>query len=285
MRPTEDTTLANPRSLHRRRTDAGPPRAGTRLLRAGAAALALHAAGACAGDAALEAGRFLVASRGMADPRFAHTVVLVVEHGPGGALGLVVNRATAATLGRALPDMESRARAGDPLWYGGPVAPGRAAVLVAGRGAPQPSRQVLQDLQFSTDPAVLAAVLGDGDARFRVYAGYAGWAPGQLEGELARGDWTVSPATTEQVFRDDGMQLWRELAGERGTWVRRGRGPEPASVVLARHLERGQRAVGVHVHGDEHRAAAHAAVFHVPGVAGRAVHRELDRLPAERAGG
>jgi len=233
----------------------------------------------------LGTGRFLVASRGMADPRFAHTVVLIVEHGSAGAVGLVVNRATGTKLGGALPGVESGSRAHDPLMYGGPVAPGRAAVLVAASAMPQPSRMVFEGLHFSTEPAVLESLLAARDGRFRVYAGYAGWGPGQLEGELARGDWIVAAASLEQVFSDDGMGLWRQLVGARGTWVRRDSRRWPPSVVLARDLHRGEAAVGLHLHADQHGLAAHAAVLDVPGAARGAVDGELDARPAERAGG
>jgi putative transcriptional regulator len=237
-----------------------------------------------ADDPALEAGHFLIASRSMGDPRFAHTVILVVAHGARGALGLVVNRPTGMTLAGALPGMDGSERADDPLWFGGPVEPGRAAVLVEAAQAPQPSRTVIAGLHYSTAAPVLQALTAPGNGqRFRVYAGYAGWAPGQLEGELARGDWTLAPASVKEVFSDEGMEVWRRLTGAKGTWVRRGH--ETPSVVLPSHLDSDDAAVALQPHRDQHRLAAHAAVLDVLHVPRGAVQGEIHARPAEGAGG
>ncbi len=174
-------------------------------------------------DLAPAAGRFLVARRGMPDPRFANTVVLLVDYGPLGALGLIVNRPTEIDLPRAFPDLAELRDAAGVLWYGGPVRPGQAAMLAQIDELPGNSLQVLEGLRFSTDPQALRAVATTAPpARFRVYAGYSGWAPQQLDAELARGDWRVVPASVADVFGDEGQGLWERLIGQRGTWVRRG---------------------------------------------------------------
>jgi putative transcriptional regulator len=244
---------------------------------------ALPVPGSTAG-LSLEAGRFLVASRSMGDPRFAHTVILVVAYGDDGALGLVVNRPTGITLGGALPGLDGSERGDDPLWFGGPVEPARAAVLVVAEQAPQPSRTVLAGLHYSTAAPVLEALTARGRVgHFRVYAGYAGWAPGQLEGELARGDWELAPASVEEVFSDEGQDIWKRLIGAQGTWVRRRGGAR--SVGLAPHHHLRESAVIVHPQRHQHRLAAHAAVLDVLRVPRGAVEREVHARPAEGAGG
>lgn len=166
------------------------------------------------------AGMFLVARAGMPDRRFARTVVLLVRYGRDGALGLMVNRPTGVTLANAFPELDNFRESDDVVWFGGPVQPQRAAVLINAAQGPEPSLKVMQSLHFSTRPEVLAALKpSDGTKRFRTYAGYAGWAPSQLDAELARGDWIVRPASVEQVFAPDVDKLWHRLMETPGTWV------------------------------------------------------------------
>jgi putative transcriptional regulator len=163
---------------------------------------------------------FLVARRGMPDPRFARTVILLVGHGEAGSLGLVVNRPSEITLANAFPDVEALQSSLATLWSGGPVAPYRAALLVNSPRAPERSRTLLDSLHFTTDFDVLIGLAGSTTpARYRVYAGHAGWAPGQLEDELSRGDWRLHRATVAQVLSDQPMELWQRLIGSAGTWV------------------------------------------------------------------
>ena len=166
------------------------------------------------------AGMFLVARAGMPDPRFARTVVLLVKFGPGGALGLIVNRPTAVTLASALPELDNLRESNDVIWFGGPVQPHRAAVLISATEGPEHSLPVMPSLHFSAHVETLAALTpADGTTRFRTYAGYAGWGPSQLNAELARGDWIVREGSVEQVFTPDADKLWDSLMETPGTWV------------------------------------------------------------------
>ena len=161
-----------------------------------------------------EAGDLLVARDHLPDPRFNRTVVLLLQHGPQGTAGLVINRPTRLGLAEALPELPALAAA--TLSYGGPVAPRVMMVLVKTTDHPPEPAQKLLDAVYLTGPDQLADWLGEGrpECTYRVFAGYAGWAPDQLAGELARGDWQVLRATGQLLFAADPGGLWSHLSGE-----------------------------------------------------------------------
>ena len=166
------------------------------------------------------AGVFLVARRGMPDRRFARTVVLLVRYGARGALGLIVNRPTPMSLPHAFPDVEGLRDSKQVMWFGGPVALQQAGLLVDSPQTPEQALTVMDSLHFSTSFELLQSILaGSSGSRYRVYAGHAGWAPAQLDGELARGDWHLRKASVEQVLAADTEPLWKTLIGASGTWV------------------------------------------------------------------
>jgi putative transcriptional regulator len=123
-------------------------------------------------------------------------------------MGLVVNRPTAVPL--------SRLFAGEPglgqgvLFRGGPVDSGRFLLLLRARRPPEGSRPVFADVHLGWSPQAVRD--SPGVEEFRVYSGYAGWAPGQLEAEIARGDWRLAPAEAPLVFARHPERLWEELA-------------------------------------------------------------------------
>ena len=160
------------------------------------------------------AGRFLVAARDMNDPNFSATVVLLLRHGDDGAMGLIVNRPTAVLPERVIPDIEGLRRYGGPLFLGGPVQVHFVTFLVRGTADLDGGTQVLPDVHYSTDPGLLAELTSEPtDATsLRVYAGYAGWAPGQLESEIERGGWHVLPGDSAAVFSEEPAGVWGELA-------------------------------------------------------------------------
>jgi putative transcriptional regulator len=123
-------------------------------------------------------GRLLVATPDLADPNFSRTVVLMLEHGDEGALGVVLNRPIDLSVAEVLPDWVHLISAPACLFVGGPVAP--TAVIGLGRGdGPvfQPLFDGLGTLDLDLDPAAYAPTM----AGLRVFVGYAGWGPGQLE--------------------------------------------------------------------------------------------------------
>ena len=161
-------------------------------------------------------GMFLVASSRMMDPNFARTVILLTKYGPDGAMGIVVNRPTDVSIAHAVPDLAGFSRSGEGIYFGGPVTPNGLFLLVKMKGKPE-AQQVLDDVYLGRSRALLKDLIDKTDAVFRVYTGYAGWAPGQLDAELARGDWLVKRADSGSVFFDDG-QLWRNLLPPDPSW-------------------------------------------------------------------
>ena len=168
-------------------------------------------------------GRFLIANESIKDPRFSKTVILMVDYEPKGALGIIVNRPLSVTLHRAFPETEWSTDSPGHMWYGGPVTPDRAAVLLRTNDELKYSQTVLTGLKFSAhnDAFAMANKMSDA-SHFRIYAGYAGWGPGQLDNEMKRGDWRVVPATIDAVFTPEPTKLWRQLSGNDGTWVQTG---------------------------------------------------------------
>lgn len=182
----------------------------------------------------LAQGSFLVATPGMLDPNFAESVVLLLEYSDAGAMGLVVNRPTHATLARLLPDVAWLQGRSEVVFLGGPVAPEQVIILVRSVTPPTPAEHVIDDIYATGSEKVLRGIVESEDPgeMFRVYAGYAGWAPGQLEGEVARGGWRLAPGDSATVFEVPSHDVWPALIQRTsGDWV----GPAPSPATLARH--------------------------------------------------
>lgn len=158
-------------------------------------------------------GIFLVAKREMRDPRFRETVVLVTQPREGGPVGVIINKPLAHSLAEVFPEYVGLKNRKDVIYFGGPVAPQGPVVLLRAEKAPANSLRVLKDVFFITDADVVDGLFKRKDPTrgLRVFAGYSGWAPGQLQGELARGDWHVVPADSETVFDKPAGDIWPEL--------------------------------------------------------------------------
>jgi putative transcriptional regulator len=159
----------------------------------------------------LAAGKLLVAVRGLPDPNFAETVILLADHSGEGTMGLVINRRTDVPLARAFPDLKPGRGPSSVLYSGGPVATDAVVGLERSRAATPDGRQVLADVRIVASREALQALIssGAGPDRFRVYVGYAGWGPGQLERETLHGSWHVFRADTTVVFDPDPETLWQ----------------------------------------------------------------------------
>ena len=166
-----------------------------------------------AAKAAPAAGMMLVARRDLPDPNFHQAVVLLTAHGAGGSVGLIINRRTRFRLADAMPDLAGVERVQHPLFFGGPVARTQIVMLMRNEKFAEQIEPVTDDISFSADRDVLESVLARGKpaSELRLYMGHAGWAPGQLGHELARGDWYVTKASAEQVFSADETTLWERL--------------------------------------------------------------------------
>jgi len=167
-------------------------------------------------------GMFLIAGRGLLDPSFAKSVVLLVDVDTNGALGLIINRATEYKLAETMPELQEDPIAADLLYLGGPVGINTITLLMRSEEATEDIHHVFNDVYFSTSIPVLEAVLEklDHEQRLRVYAGHAGWAAGQLQDELRRGDWHLVAADTELLFNTEPERIWlRLIRSVSGLWV------------------------------------------------------------------
>lgn len=154
----------------------------------------------------------LVAKPDLVDPNFAGTVVLVTHASGGDTLGVVLNRPTRLRLADVAPEFPRAADYPGRLYDGGPVLQ-RVIVALFRAGEPPAAAAfpVLADIFLSMHPDNVSALLQQPRARCRLFAGFSGWAPGQLESEIARDSWYVFPASEDLLFRDDTSGMWREL--------------------------------------------------------------------------
>lgn len=164
-------------------------------------------------DKDLAKGTFLVAGRKLNDPNFHQTVVLLIRYGPDGATGLVINRPLNVKLATVLPDFKESEHRNEALYLGGPVERNKMLLLLRSAKPPPDSMPVFGDVYISSSREELKRLIKstNKDEKFRIYAGYAGWAPGQLESERTRGDWHVLKAEVKTLFDKKSSETWPEL--------------------------------------------------------------------------
>ena len=159
----------------------------------------------------LRPGAMLVADRSLKDPNFSQTVVLLVRYTKKtGAYGLIINRRTSMRLRDAWPELEGPGNA-DFVHIGGPVDRHRISMLVGAADPGERAKRVVDGVYYSIDRELLTELSVADERTHRVHAGYAGWAPGQLEHELRRGGWFVAPADAAAVFDPEPETLWQRL--------------------------------------------------------------------------
>ena len=157
-------------------------------------------------------GIFLIAKPGLVDPNFRQTVVLVTQAQDYSTVGVIINRPTQLKLDVLLRGEPDAARYRDAVFFGGPVM--REAIVALFRSDSPPEAaafHVLKDLYLSLHPQNLRALLAGGARRYRLYAGFSGWAPRQLQSEMQRDGWYVLPADVDMIFRDSMEGVWQEL--------------------------------------------------------------------------
>jgi len=184
--------------------------AGRRLAACALLAVATTGATSHRDPKQLQPGLFLYAAPAQQDPNFAESVVLLIEHGPAGSMGLVVNRPTRVPLRELLGGIEGLGASGLRFHWGGPVQPEAILALVR---TPRPSasaRSVLPDVHITGELADVRAALAErepGD-KLRVFTGYTGWGAGQLATEVRSGAWVLDRADARSIFAPDTSELW-----------------------------------------------------------------------------
>jgi putative transcriptional regulator len=180
-----------------------PDSAWARVRLAGIALLcsiALCPAGAGAQQDQPANGVLLIAKPELDDPNFSRSVVLVTQAPDYSTVGVILNRPTTVRY------------EGKPVWMGGPVMRQVVVALFRAEGPPPAAAfHVLKNVYLSMHPQVVDALITDGKARYRLYGGFSGWAPRQLQSEFEREGWYVLPADEATVFREDTTGLWEEL--------------------------------------------------------------------------
>jgi putative transcriptional regulator len=160
-----------------------------------------------------EKGLVLLAGRQLNDPNFRRTVVLLVKHGESGTLGLVINRPTNIQLSEAIPHVDGTGESQAHLSLGGPVSRNWVMFLFRSESEMDSAQPVLDDVYFSAHQELLEQLLEQAipDDRLRVFAGHAGWLPGQLADELERGDWHLLRLEPSILFDGNLERLWGDL--------------------------------------------------------------------------
>jgi putative transcriptional regulator len=161
------------------------------------------------------AGQLLLASPSLLDPNFARTVVLIGVHNDEGAMGVVLNRPSEVTIGEAAPLLEEAVGELEPVFVGGPVQPSSIVFLAEFLDPDPAGLLVLGRIGFPAPDAGIEELM-QSTARRRVFAGYAGWGPGQLDAETAGGDWIAHAAMPEDIFSDAPEDLWSSVLTRKG---------------------------------------------------------------------
>jgi putative transcriptional regulator len=160
-------------------------------------------------------GKLLVANGPLLDPNFRRAVVLVADHDEEGAAGVVLNRPSETAVAQAAPPLASLAGSDDLVFVGGPVQPEAAVVLAEFDHPELAAHLVAGSIGLVTGDEAAEAV--SSIRRARVYAGYAGWGPGQLDAELAEDAWLVEDVLPEDVFTDEPARLWSTVLRRMGS--------------------------------------------------------------------
>jgi putative transcriptional regulator len=201
--------------MRREPSRAGRSRSTREALCAVCAALVLavapvrHAGGA---DADPTTSILIVARPGLPDPNFRDSVVLVLNNlGPGPA-GVILNRPTRIPVSELFPGVEHLSRTDDKLYFGGPLAITSLLFLFRATTPPDDAVRVAEGIYLSADQDLLRKLLSRDKPMegLRIFVGFSSWGPGQLEGEIARGDWTLAPATPNAILDRKSERSWPE---------------------------------------------------------------------------
>ena len=152
----------------------------------------------------------LVARAELPDPNFKDAVVLVLNNIAPVPAGLIVNRPTRIAVSSLFPELDRLAKLDDKVYFGGPVEIGSVSFLIRADAPPEHATQVVDGVYLSANEELLRQLLGREKPMegLRVFVGHSGWGPGQLQAEIARGDWTLAPAETGAIFDGKSEHPW-----------------------------------------------------------------------------
>lgn len=158
-------------------------------------------------------GDLLIAARDLLDPNFAKSVIFLLHYDEHGAFGVIVNRRTQMRPTEILPGIDALEDYRGQVYLGGPVALGNLVVLIRTEESSGDAEPIIDGVVALSSFENLNEIVARNPAEvsLRLYAGYAGWGAGQLDHELARDDWHLVPATSEDVFSDTPDELWQRL--------------------------------------------------------------------------
>jgi len=160
----------------------------------------------------------LVARPELPDSNFKDSIVLVMNNVGPVPGGVILNRPTKIPVSRLFPDVERLARLDDKVYFGGPVQIALVSFLFRSDADPEDAIKIMDGVYASANRDLLLKLLARDKPMqgLRIFIGYSGWGPGQLEGEIARGDWTLKPATAEAIFSGKSERPWPEEAPPSG---------------------------------------------------------------------
>ena len=161
-------------------------------------------------SSAVLGGSLLLAHPSLREETFKHTVILIASHDDNGAMGVVLNRPLEKRLGDLSAEFAVSALADVPLFAGGPV---QATQVILCVWRPHPENDGFQ-LMFGIDPQRAEELMNEEGVHMRAFLGYAGWTGGQLEDELRRDTWVVSPLVADLLDDSPDEQLWRDLLSQ-----------------------------------------------------------------------
>jgi putative transcriptional regulator len=161
----------------------------------------------------LRVGKILVVPREPPDPAFAESVIAIVRYDRSGTVGLAINRRTSIPISKALHEVKGASKRNDPIYIGGPVGREMVLAFVRSNSAPSESTHIFPDLYLITSRKGMEDVFATTKPanELRVYAGYCGWAAGQLENEVKKGGWFIFDQSENAVFDSKPDTLWQRL--------------------------------------------------------------------------
>ena len=167
---------------------------------------------ASADDAKPLTAMLLVARAELPDPNFKDAVVLAMNNIASAPGGLIINRPTRMAVSSLFPDLERLAKLDDKVYFGGPVQIESVSFLFRADTPPEDAIQVLDGVYLGTNEQLLRKLLGRERPMegLRIFIGYSGWGPGQLQSEIARGDWMLKPAQPRAIFDVKPEHPWPE---------------------------------------------------------------------------